>query len=192
MSQYHYEPSSLTDYSFLAQETPERQVPLARIKAMSKAFECTVNDVVLTIVTAKLKKSDKARGVKTLESFLRYTPGLLSLATRNAAGPLNTLVTNIPGPQITLYQMGARMLENYPVVPMLEQMGIGIGVMSYNGSMFRGVTVDKDIVPDVGEFMVALDRTLASVERAAGRSAAKRPASAGKARVKKAPAPKRR
>ena len=101
-------------------------------------------------------------------------------------------MTNIPGPQITLYQMGARMLENYPVVPMLEQMGIGIGVMSYNGSMFRGVTVDKDIVPDVGEFMAALDRTLDSVEKAAGRSAAKRPASPGKARVKKAPAPKRR
>jgi WS/DGAT/MGAT family acyltransferase len=215
-------------------------VPLGRIKAASKALGCTVNDVVLTIVTGafreyllgtnfvpgsapfranvpvsiwgdrkegevgnqimswmielplaesdpraqlhaihavtdKLKDSDRALGVKTLESFLRFTPGLLSLAVRNAAGPTNTLVTNIPGPQITLYQMGAKMLANYPIVPMLEEMGLGIGVMSYNGNMFWGVTVDKDIVPDVAEFTAALAKSVDAVERAAQAAASGAP-----------------
>jgi WS/DGAT/MGAT family acyltransferase len=214
------------------------QTPLTRIKAISKALDCTVNDVVLTVVTgafreyllntdfvpgsapfranvpvsiwserkkgevgnqimtwmielplgerdpvaqlraihkvtAKLKKSDKALGVKTLESFLRYTPGLLSLATRNAVGPLNTLVTNIPGPQMALYQMGAKMVESYPIVPMLVEMGLGIGVMSYNGTMFWGVTVDKDIVPDVDAFIAALSKSVDAVEKAARGAPAK-------------------
>ena len=103
----------------------------------------------------------------SLESFLSYTPGLLSLAARNATGPVTTLVTNIPGPQLTLYQVGARMLASYPDVPLLEEMGIGIGVMSYNGSVFWGVTSDQDVVPDVGEFTRALVRSLAGVEKAA-------------------------
>ncbi len=67
----------------------------------------------------------------------------------------------------TLYQVGARMLASYPVVPLLEEMGIGIGVMSYNGSVFWGVTSDQDVVPDVGEFTRALVRSLAGVEKAA-------------------------
>lgn len=118
-------------------------------------------------VTEELKKSDKALGVKAIQSFLQYTPGLLSLAVRNASGPHNTMITNIPGPQMALYQMGAQMLENYPVVPMLEEMGLGIGVMSYNGTMFWGITVDTDIVADAAPFCAALQRAVKSVARTA-------------------------
>jgi diacylglycerol O-acyltransferase len=77
------------------------------------------------------------------------------------------MITNIPGPQMALYQMGAQMLENYPVVPMLEEMGLGIGVMSYNGTMFWGITVDTDIVTDAAPFCAALQRAVKSVARAA-------------------------
>lgn len=103
-----------------------------------------------------------------MESVLRLTPGLVSLAVRNAAGPSNTLVTNIPGPQVPLYEMGAEQLAAYPIVPLLEEMGIGIGVMSYNGLTCWGITADKNIVPDVGAFMDALAKSLAAVEKAAG------------------------
>lgn len=118
-------------------------------------------------VTEDLKQSDKVLGVKAIQSFLAYTPGLLSLAVRNASGPHNTMITNIPGPQMALYQMGAQMLENYPIVPMLEDMGLGIGVMSYNGTMFWGITVDTDIVPDPAPFRIALYNAVRSVARAA-------------------------
>lgn len=118
-------------------------------------------------VTEELKHSDKALGVKAIQSFLEYTPGLLSVAVRNAAGPSNTLITNIPGPQMALYQMGARMLENYPIVPMLEDMGLGIGVMSYDGTMYWGITVDTDIVADPAPFRAALEKAVKSVARTA-------------------------
>jgi len=208
-------------------------MPLEDLKAMRQALDCSVNDVVLTIVTgtfreyllatdfdlenqpfrvnvpvsiwgerkkgevgnqimnwmitlplaetdprsqleeinsvtSELKKSNRALGVKTLESFLRYTPGLVAVGARNAAGPANSLVTNVPGPQMALYQMGAEMLENYAVVPLLEGMGLGIGVMSYNGTMFWGVTVDPDIVEDLDVFMAALGKSIKSVAKVAG------------------------
>ena len=207
-------------------------VPLQRIKAASKALECTVNDVVLTIVTGafreyllhtdfvpgsapfratvpvsiwgerhkgeignqiavwmielplgeatpraqlraireateKHKHSDRPLGIRTLESVLRLTPGLVSLAVRNAAGPSNTLVTNIPGPQVPLYEIGAEQLAAYPIVPLLEDMGIGIGVMSYNGLTCWGITADKDIVPNLGAFMAALRQSVVILQSAA-------------------------
>lgn len=118
-------------------------------------------------VTEELKQSDKALGVKAIQSFLKYTPGLLSVAVRNASGPHNTIITNIPGPQMALYQLGAEMIENYPIVPMLEDMGLGIGVMSYNGTMFWGITVDTDIVADPAPFRAALEQAVKSVARTA-------------------------
>lgn len=119
-------------------------------------------------ITQDLKKSDKALGVKTLESFLRYTPGLVALGARNANGPINSFVTNVPGPQMALYQNGAEMLDNYPVVPLLENVGVAVGVMSYNGKLNWGVTADPGIVSDIDVFMAALEQSIKTVGKSAG------------------------
>jgi len=57
-------------------------------------------------------------------------------------------VTNVPGPQFPLYADGARMLESYPVHPLLPDHPIAIGVTSYDGGVFYGITTDRDAVPD--------------------------------------------
>lgn len=58
-------------------------------------------------------------------------------------------ITNVPGPQFPLYAAGARMLETYPVPPLLPDHALAIGVTSYAGSVFYGVTADRDALPDV-------------------------------------------
>ena len=57
-------------------------------------------------------------------------------------------MTNVPGPQFPLYAAGARMLETYPVHPLLPGHALAIGVTSYDGGVFYGLTVDRDALPD--------------------------------------------
>ena len=57
-------------------------------------------------------------------------------------------VTNVPGPQAPLYAAGAKMIGSYPVPPLTAGHPLAIGVTSYNGGVFYGITADRDSVPD--------------------------------------------
>ncbi len=57
-------------------------------------------------------------------------------------------VTNVPGPQASLYAAGARMVATYPVPPLLEGHPLAIGVTSYDGHVYYGLTADRDMLPD--------------------------------------------
>jgi hypothetical protein len=78
-------------------------------------------------------------------------PTLVGLAARVAHRQpfFNLVITNVPGPQVPLYCMGARMLEAYPVVPLTKNLALGIAILSYCGELHFGLYVDADAVPDV-------------------------------------------
>jgi hypothetical protein len=61
----------------------------------------------------------------------------------------NLVVTNVPGPQIPLYAAGSRMLEVFPVVPLVRGQGLSIGITSYDGRVYFGLNADRDAVADV-------------------------------------------
>ncbi len=58
-------------------------------------------------------------------------------------------VTNVPGPQAPLHAAGARMVETYPVHPLLPGHALSIGVTSYDGHVHYGIAADRDLLPDV-------------------------------------------
>ena len=65
-----------------------------------------------------------------------WTPStLLSLGARSISGSINSVVTNVPGPPIPLYCCGARLRGIYPQVPLLENLGLGIAILSYAGNV---------------------------------------------------------
>ena len=70
------------------------------------------------------------------------------LATAELRRGFHLSITNVPGPQFPLYADGARMLESYPVHPLLPDHPLAIGVTSYDGGVFYGITTDRDAVPD--------------------------------------------
>ena len=81
-----------------------------------------------------------------------WTPStLLALGARNATRllPFNMVVTNVPGPQVPMYLLGARMLEAYPHVPLADRLGLGIALLSYDGRLDWGFNADYDLVPDL-------------------------------------------
>ncbi len=193
-------------------------MPLEDIKALRRGLGCTVNDVVLTILTGAFRdymqhrgmplrgiefraqtpvsvRSDKERGdlgnrvsgwlvplpldeadpKRQLEQIHATTQelkesrqalgadlmiqamgamptALFSLGVQVVAGSMNTIVTNVPGPQFPLYILGAELLEMFPMVPLLDNIGLGVALMSYNGKVCWGFNADPELVPDLDVF----------------------------------------
>jgi WS/DGAT/MGAT family acyltransferase len=119
--------------------------------------------------TQRLKESRQAMGMEMLMAAAEFAPsGILALGAGLAGGPVNIIVTNVPGPQFPLYILGSRMLAMIPEVPLIENVGLGIALMSYDGSVFWGFTADYDLVPDLEHFVALIDRSFAELAALAG------------------------
>jgi WS/DGAT/MGAT family acyltransferase len=103
--------------------------------------------------TRESRDSRQALGTDIMLSLLDVLPFEPDPAL--ASRPVNAIVTNVPGPPFPLYLLGAEMLECFPQAPLLANMGLTIGVFSYNGRMCFGFNADLDRVPDLAE-LVAL------------------------------------
>jgi WS/DGAT/MGAT family acyltransferase len=123
---------------------------------------------VIHELTEDLKETNQAIGVQMMNQIQEWTPStLLSLGAQAMSGPINTIVTNVPGPQIPLYFHGARLHAIYPAVPLMEGMGIGIALTSYAGTMGIGFNSDPDMVPDLPLFIARFKESLEKVAKAA-------------------------
>jgi hypothetical protein len=108
--------------------------------------------------TGELKKTNQPLATRAVVDLASVAPaGLVALAGRFMATPqeggANIKVSNIPGPQIGLYLGGARLLEFWPFGPLSPEMGLGVTVMSYAGSLFFSVGADPAQVPDLEAFL---------------------------------------
>ncbi|MDN4160261.1 WS/DGAT/MGAT family O-acyltransferase [Nocardioides abyssi] len=70
------------------------------------------------------------------------------LAAREVRRGYQLSVTNVPGPQSALYAAGARMVASYPVHPLVQGHPLAVGVTSYDGGVYYGLTADRDQLPD--------------------------------------------
>ena len=103
---------------------------------------------------ADLKESKQAVAGEALTSLGGFAPPmLLALGTRIAARmpqrQINTVTTNVPGPQMPLFAAGRQMLKAYPYVPLAGHVRVGVAIFSYNGQVNFGVTGDYDTAPDI-------------------------------------------
>ncbi|MCG8592004.1 MAG: wax ester/triacylglycerol synthase family O-acyltransferase [Proteobacteria bacterium] len=121
--------------------------------------------------TSDLKQSKSAVGAEVLTQVADWTPStLLSLGARNMTRllPFNLVVTNVPGPQVPMYSLGARMLEVFPHVPLIDHLGLGIALLSYDGKLCWGFNADYDLVPDLDGFIDCVGEAFAELQQAAG------------------------
>ena len=120
--------------------------------------------------TQKLKSSKQVIGTEALgEISDRTFDSLFVLYARTAARSraYNMVVTNVPGPQMPVYLLGARMLEVYPLVPLFVNQAVGIALFSYDGGLFWGFNSDWDAVPDLHELVEAVEHEFSLLQRAA-------------------------
>jgi WS/DGAT/MGAT family acyltransferase len=131
--------------------------------------------------TESLKRSKQALGAEVLAAVSEWTvPTLLSLASRVAYRnrAANLVVTNVPGPQVPLYLLGARVLETYPMLNLLTQQSLGVALFSYAGRLHWGFMADWDLVPDLHDYVHATARSFDELCAAAGVERSEAPAGA--------------
>lgn len=76
---------------------------------------------------------------------------------------VNLVVTNVPGPPMPLYLMGARLLELFPVVPLGGNLTVSVGVLSYNGQLTLGLFADRRRFGDLHVFAAAIEAAFAEL-----------------------------
>ncbi len=144
-----------------------------RVSAMFAELPVGVDDPAerLHAITRQmegLKDSKQAVAAEALTSMSGFAPPMLlalgmRLATRAAQHNVNTVTTNVPGPQFPLYAAGRKMIHAFPYVPLGGQIRIGIAIFSYNGEVTFGITGDYDTTPDVDVLTAGIEEGMAQM-----------------------------
>ena len=122
--------------------------------------------------TKSLKESNYAVGAEFLMNIGTWAPPTIhAMAARAAARTrvTNLVVSNVPGPRLPMYIARARLLAQYPIMPIGETMGLSIAVTSLAGTMAFGITADWDTLPDIEALGEAIDDSLAELRKTAGK-----------------------
>lgn len=130
----------------------------------------------LVTANAHAKAHHNAIPANTLQEWAEFAaPRTFGLAVRMVAGlklaekgPVihNLVISNVPGPPVPLYFMGARIDGLYALGPVFHGAGLNVTVMSSNGKMHVGLIACRDAVPDVSrlaeDFQTELDALYAA------------------------------
>jgi len=118
-----------------------------------------------------LKESKQAVGADVLANLQEFAPPtLLAMGSRiNFSTRLfNTIVTNVPGPQMPLYLLGREMVEMVPLGFLAEGHTVFFAIMSYNGRLDISLLGDREAMEDIDELAAGLERALNELKVAAG------------------------
>jgi WS/DGAT/MGAT family acyltransferase len=140
----------------LAVGEPDARVRLDRVRA----------------TTVDLKERRQAVGAAALLGLSEYAaPTLLGLAARVAHAQRvgNLIVTNIPGPQVPLYCLGAQMYEVYPVVPLSRNLTLNVAILSYCGHLHFGLIGDGQSGRDLERLAGGIEDAVAELGELADR-----------------------
>jgi WS/DGAT/MGAT family acyltransferase len=76
---------------------------------------------------------------------------------------VNVTTASIPGPTMPLYLSGARVLEVFPMLPLIANEPLGVGALSYAGALNIGVVADRDAYPDLDVFVAGAREELVTL-----------------------------
>ena len=126
--------------------------------------------------TRESKATAEAIGARTMTDVSQFMPGTLAgLAARlytrlglaNRVRPfLNTVITNVPGPQIPLYFTSARLVALHGLGPIMDGMGLIHPVFSCQGRISIAATSCREVMPDPGFYAECLQQSFEALQDA--------------------------
>jgi WS/DGAT/MGAT family acyltransferase len=147
----------------------EAEVPGNNISAMSVAMPTHVADPlerlqVIRDTTRQTKAAKSGISARLMTDLSKHVPAatLAGVARLVAGGRFtsklcNLFISNVPGPQQTLYMNGAKLLHTYGMAPLADGMGLFVATPSYNGEMTFNIISAREMLPDIEFFRACLD-----------------------------------
>jgi WS/DGAT/MGAT family acyltransferase len=77
---------------------------------------------------------------------------------------VNVVTASIPGPPQPIYLAGARVLELFPLIALIGNVPLGVGVVSYAGRLGFTVVADRAAIPDIGVLAAGVATALRELE----------------------------
>lgn len=118
--------------------------------------------------TKDLKRSGETQTVDLVARVADFLPlDVIARISRAGSELVNMVVTNVPGPPVPVYLLGAHMLESYPVVPLTPHDALNIALFSYEGALYWGFNADWEALPDLHEFVESVPAGFEELAKAA-------------------------
>jgi WS/DGAT/MGAT family acyltransferase len=114
----------------------------------------------LHTATAAFKRGGKPAGAEAVLGALGLLPDALrGVAARAVSSPrvYNLTISNVPGPRVPLYMLGAELIEAHPVVPIAEGHALSIGIFTHMDKLHFGLYADPEAFEQVCDLPKALD-----------------------------------
>jgi diacylglycerol O-acyltransferase / wax synthase len=152
----------------------ERGVVTNRLSAVLANLPVAESDPIrrLRLVIDQMDQIKRTRQAATAglltEVLGAAPPALIQLGARAAfqiPQPLvQTMTTNVPGPQFPLYILGRKMLQAHPYAPIGDNMKIAIAIFSYLGQLSFGITAESSAAPDLDILSEGIRHGLAELQ----------------------------
>ena len=150
--------------------------------------------------TSRSKEMTSALGARQMTEASKVSPALfmalgaqlysrLGVANYMVRPVINTVVTNVPGPPVPIYQAGAKLVSMQGLLCLLDGMALGHVVQSYVKEATITFTADRDVMPDPEFYSQCLRESFEEMADLAGldlnppKPAAKKSASSSKSRT---------
>jgi diacylglycerol O-acyltransferase len=122
--------------------------PLERLQVINASSTHTKS--LMSEVKSVMPTDFPSIGAPWLMSSIAAT--LTRARVANSLPPFaNVLISNVPGPNMTLYFAGAKQISTYPVSIPYHGLGLNITLQSYDGWLDFGVISCQRLMPDVHE-----------------------------------------
>jgi diacylglycerol O-acyltransferase len=118
------------------------------------------------LAMTRLKDQDQAGGLYEMTHLMDRVPPAVQAVAGQLTVPntlLNTVSTNVPGPQIPLYLSGHKLIGWCPLIPLANEVGLVNAILTYDQRLTIGVTVDPQRVPDVWLYVECLKASFAEL-----------------------------
>jgi diacylglycerol O-acyltransferase len=177
----------LPDNSLLAtvpvsvRETSRRSEGANKVSALFTKLGTDLDDPLerledLAATNRNAKEHHNAISADSLQDWAEFAaPRTFGLAVRAYAGlrlaerhPVvhNLVISNVPGPPVPLYFMGAEIQALYPLGPVFHGAGLNITVMSNRGHVHVGIIACRESMPDVDDLAKRFPQELERLKEA--------------------------
>jgi diacylglycerol O-acyltransferase / wax synthase len=175
------ESSLLATVPMSVRETSKRAAGANKVSALFARLGTDLEDPLerleqLAESNRHAKDHAQAISADSLQDWAEFAaPRTFGLAVRAYAGlrlaekhPVvhNLVISNVPGPPMPLYFMGAEILALVPLGPVFHGAGVNVTVMSNNGKVHVGIIACRESMPDVDDLAQRFPAELARLKAA--------------------------